>query len=64
MVRRDASNEFVFALVGHTGSGTSVIAQTLQALLRDTNLNGSTFDVTILKAREGAGRHDLFLMPW
>jgi energy-coupling factor transporter ATP-binding protein EcfA2 len=46
------SNEFVFAVVGHVGSGTSMVAKTLQQLLRESTVNGQTFDVEILKARD------------
>lgn len=46
-----ASNEFVFAVVGHAGSGTSMVAQTLNSLLCDFDLDGQKFDSQILKAR-------------
>lgn len=42
-----ASNELIFSVVGHVGSGNSEIATTLQALLKDEG-----FDVEIIKARE------------
>ncbi len=47
-----ASNEFVFAVVGHVGSGTSMVAKTLQELLREKRFSGQTFDTEILKARD------------
>lgn len=48
----EAANEFVFAVVGHVGSGTSTIARTLQTLLRDQKIQGKPFDTAILKARD------------
>jgi len=47
-----ASNELVFAVVGHAGSGTSFIAMQLENLLKQIRIADSYFDVTILKARE------------
>jgi len=47
-----ASNEFVFAFVGHAGSGTSIVASKFDGLLRERKLNGQEFDVEIIKARE------------
>jgi len=47
-----ASNELVFAVVGHAGAGTSFIAGQLENLLKQTILGDSRFDVSILKARE------------
>ncbi|WP_119422953.1 anti-phage dCTP deaminase [Desertibaculum subflavum] len=46
-VRDLAANEFVFAVVGPVGSGTSEIAEALEGLL-----NESGYDATILKARD------------
>ena len=51
VVVKQASNEFVFAVVGHAGSGTSVVGDTLKTLLEATALTGANFDVSILKAR-------------
>jgi energy-coupling factor transporter ATP-binding protein EcfA2 len=45
------SNEVVFAVVGHVGSGTSEIATALKGLLEEEKLEGGKFDVEILKAR-------------
>lgn len=42
-----ASNEFVFAVVGHVGSGNSEIAKQLGALLKE-----EMYEVIIIKARE------------
>lgn len=47
-----ASNELVFGVVGHAGAGTSFIASQLENLLKQTSLQGVSFDVSILKARE------------
>ena len=49
---REASNEFVFAVVGHAGSGTTAIAKTLKALLEETSLGPDKFDVVMLRARD------------
>jgi len=46
------SNELVFAVVGHAGSGTTLVAQTLAAVLKETAFHGGAFDVVILKARD------------
>lgn len=51
LIRRESSNEFFFAVVGHAGSGTSFVAKTLGDFLRQTKLDGCQFDVEILKAR-------------
>lgn len=50
VVLEQAANEFVFAVVGHVGSGTSEIAMALKGLLSASS--GGSFDVEILKARE------------
>jgi deoxycytidylate deaminase len=52
IIRRDASNEFVFAVVGHAGSGTSMIASALEARLIEEKLNGSSFQSRLIKARD------------
>lgn len=51
LVLRESSNEFFFAVVGHAGSGTSLIATSLQDLLQQTPVRGAPIDVQILKAR-------------
>lgn len=43
------ANELVFAVVGHVGSGTSAIASTLSALLKEAPAGG--YDAPVLKAR-------------
>ena len=47
----EASNEFVFAVVGHAGSGTTAVAKQLSNLLLQTSVGKDQFDVEILKAR-------------
>jgi len=51
LVLKESSNEFFFAVVGHAGSGTSVIAESLQDLLKQTSIGTDKIDVEILKAR-------------
>jgi deoxycytidylate deaminase len=46
-----ASNELVFGVVGHAGSGTTEIAQHLKHLLETTKINSKVFDVELIKAR-------------
>ena len=46
------SNELVFAVVGHAGSGTTLIAKALTAVLRETPFNNNSFEVVVLKARD------------
>jgi deoxycytidylate deaminase len=48
-VLANAANELVFAVVGHVGSGTSTVAQSLRTLLTSPDLG---FDVEILSARD------------
>lgn len=52
IVLENASNEFVFAVVGHAGSGTSMVADRLRDLLLDTEVAGAKFEVISLKARD------------
>jgi hypothetical protein len=52
VVQQQASNEFVFAVVGHVGSGTSKVATTLHGLLANRALAGGPFNAEIIKARE------------
>ena len=51
LVLKESSNEYFFAVVGHAGSGTSVIAESLQDLLRQTLIGAEKIEVEILKAR-------------
>ncbi len=52
IIRKDASNEFVFAVVGHAGSGTSMIASTLEGRIAEESMDGDRFQVSVLKARD------------
>lgn len=51
-IRESAANEFVFAVVGHVGSGTSEVAKLLKGVLSNPSLAGGPFDTEILKARD------------
>lgn len=51
-VLEQASNELVFAVVGHVGSGTSEVAKTLEALLQEKTRESPAYDVQIIKATE------------
>jgi len=51
-IRESAANEFVFAVVGHVGSGTSEVAKLLKSILSTPSLAGGPFDTEILKARD------------
>lgn len=56
-----ASNEFIFAVVGPVGSGTSEIAETLESLLTNAG-----YDASMLKARtviERAAARSAFSIP-
>lgn len=47
LIRNAASNELIFAVVGHAGSGTSKVAESLKVALENAD-----FEVFILKASE------------
>lgn len=51
VVLESAANELVVAVVGHVGSGTSEIANTLKSLLENEGLPGGAYQTEILKAR-------------
>jgi deoxycytidylate deaminase len=51
-IRDSAANEFVFAVVGHVGSGTSEIAKLLKSLLTGATVAGGPYDAEILRARD------------
>lgn len=51
LLREQAANELVFAVVGHVGSGTSTVAEQLEKELTNGSLKGGPFTVEILKAR-------------
>jgi hypothetical protein len=50
-VLQHATGELVFAVVGHVGSGTSTVAESLKALLEARTAIGG-YDVIPLKARD------------
>lgn len=52
LVLEHAANELVFAVVGHVGSGTSAIAESLRDSLVSPTLPDGPFEVEILKARD------------
>jgi deoxycytidylate deaminase len=52
IIGASASNELVFAVVGHAGSGTSTVAIQLSNLLSERQTAGQQYEVVILKARE------------
>lgn len=52
LLREQMANEFVFAVVGHVGSGTSTVAEQLRQILVKFELRGTPFEVEILKARK------------
>jgi hypothetical protein len=45
------ANELVVGVVGHAGSGTSTVAETLAKLLRQTKVGDDTFDVELIGVR-------------
>jgi deoxycytidylate deaminase len=51
-IHESAANEFVFAVVGHVGSGTSEVASSLKSVLSSPSLAGGSYDTHILKARD------------
>ncbi len=52
IIGASASNELIFAVVGHAGSGTSTVALQLENLLKERTVAGQEYDVVVLKARE------------
>ena len=51
IMKKDAGNELIFAVVGHVGSGTSAIALQLKDVLEDSIIGTISIDVEIVKAR-------------
>lgn len=62
LVLKTSSNELVFAVVGHVGSGPGNIANALKGVLEDGSICGEPFTVHMLKAStviaEWATKHD------
>jgi hypothetical protein len=51
IVAEEISNELVFAIVGHVGSGNTTVAAALQDVLQQHRVNTNPFKVAIIKAR-------------
>lgn len=51
MVADQVANEIVFAVVGHVGSGNTMVAEALRDILIDQLAGGERFAVSIIKAR-------------
>jgi deoxycytidylate deaminase len=51
IVAEEVSNELVFAIVGHVGSGNTTVATTLQEVFQQQRVNTTPFKVAIIKAR-------------
>lgn len=51
IVAEEVSNELVFAIVGHVGSGNTTVATALQGVLEQQKVKGVPFKVAIIKAR-------------
>ena len=52
ILRAAAANEFVFAVVGHVGSGTREIAESLKAVMSEEKAGEDRFEVFQLKSSE------------
>lgn len=52
LAKQYASQELVFGIVGHVGSGTSTIAETLKNVLLAQDRNGKKYQCEIVKARK------------
>lgn len=52
ILREAAANEYVFAVVGHVGSGTSEIAEILKAVMSEERVETQPFEVIQLKSSE------------
>ena len=52
LVQKHVSQELVFGIVGHVGSGTSMIAEQLEKILEDLIIGDVQQDTKILKARK------------
>lgn len=51
VIAENVSNELIFGIVGHVGSGNTEIAMTLKDLLEGQATNGQKFSVAVIKAR-------------
>jgi len=52
LAAREASNELVFGIVGHVGSGTSFVANALVQTLQQQTSSGETVTAFVIKARD------------
>lgn len=52
MVAEQVSNEIVFAVVGHVGSGNTKVAEALVEVLKTKKIGDQAFSVAIIKARK------------
>jgi hypothetical protein len=52
MVAEQISNEIVFAVVGHVGSGNTKVAEALRDVLLTQKIGDHPFSVAIIKARK------------
>ena len=52
MVAEHVSNEIVFAVVGHVGSGNTKVAETLRDVLQAHTIGNQVFSVAIIKAHK------------
>ena len=52
LAKQHASRELIFGIVGHVGSGTSTVAETLKAVLGGTHLHFEAYECVIIKARD------------
>jgi deoxycytidylate deaminase len=51
VIAESVANELIFAIVGHVGSGTTTVAETLKKTLEAQASGGHKFKVAIIKAR-------------
>lgn len=51
MIAESVANEIVFGIVGHVGSGTTTVADTLKRTLEAQTSGGHKFKVAVIKAR-------------
>lgn len=52
IVSEEVSNEFIFAIVGHVGSGNTTVATALEEVLKQHKMGSHSFEVAIIKARD------------
>ena len=52
LAKQHVSRELIFGIVGHVGSGTSTVAQTLETVLGGAQPGFDTYECAIIRARE------------